>query len=48
MDKIESHPAIEKLLEYTKLKKQITYDELNEFLPADLISGSKIDDVLAF
>ncbi|NIZ46981.1 RNA polymerase sigma factor RpoD [Entomospira nematocerorum] len=46
MDKLEAHPAIEKLLEYTKLKKQLTYDELNELLPPDLISGSKIDDVL--
>ncbi len=47
MSELEAHPAIVKLLEYSKSKKSITYDELNEFLPDDLVSGSKIDDVLA-
>lgn len=48
MDKLELHPAIKKLLEYSRLKKQITYEELNELLPSDLISGSKIDEILSF
>lgn len=47
MNELESHPAIVKLLEHSKSKKSITYDELNELLPDDLVSGSKIDDILA-
>ncbi len=43
----ELDPAIAKLIEYAKVKKQITWDELNEQLPQDIIKDTeKMDSVL--
>lgn len=43
----ELDPAIAKLIEYAKIKKQITWDELNEQLPQDIIKDTeKMDSVL--
>ena len=41
-------PAINKLLEYAKIKKSLSYDELSDFLPEDIInSPERIEPVLA-
>jgi len=41
-------PAITKLLEYAKVKKSLSYDELSDFLPEDIInSPERIEPVLA-
>ncbi len=43
----ELDPAIAKLLEYAKSKKTISFDELSDFLPEELLNSDKIDGVLA-
>jgi len=43
----ELDPAIAKLLEYAKAKKTISFDELSDFLPEELLNSDKIDGVLA-
>jgi len=44
----ELDPAIAKLIEYGKVKKQITWDELNDQLPQDIIKDTeKMDGVLS-
>ncbi|MCL2185113.1 MAG: RNA polymerase sigma factor RpoD [Treponema sp.] len=41
-------PAISKLLEYAKIKKSLSYEELSDFLPEDIInSPERIEPVLA-
>jgi RNA polymerase primary sigma factor len=45
---IGNHEAIQKLMEYARAKKTITYDELNELLPEEITHGDKIDEVLAY
>lgn len=47
MSEIEVDPAIQKLLEYAKAKKIISFDELSDFLPEALLNSDKIDNVLA-
>ena len=34
----ELDPAVAKLLEYAKEKKELTWDELNELLPAEILN----------
>ncbi|GAB1454981.1 MAG: RNA polymerase sigma factor RpoD [Spirochaetia bacterium] len=43
----ELDPAIVKLLEYGKSKKTISFDELSDFLPEEMLNSDKIDGVLA-
>jgi RNA polymerase primary sigma factor len=43
----ELDPAIAKLLEYAKSKKTISFDELSDFLPEEILNSDKIDGVLA-
>ncbi len=47
MGDLELDPAIVKLLEYAKVKKTISFDELSDFLPEHLLASDKIDVVLA-
>ena len=47
MGEPELDPAIAKLLEYAKAKKTISFDELSDFLPEELLNSDKIDGVLA-
>ncbi|HAE22631.1 MAG TPA: RNA polymerase sigma factor RpoD [Spirochaetaceae bacterium] len=47
MGDLELDPAITKLLEYGKVKKTISFDELSDFLPEHILSSDKIDGVLA-
>ena len=42
----ELDPAVAKLLEYAKEKKELTWDELNELLPAEILNSNKMDSVL--
>ncbi len=47
MNEIETDPVIGKLLEYAKSKKNISFDELSDFLPEEYLNSDKIDLVLA-
>ena len=40
-------PAITKLLEYAKIKKTLSYEELSDFLPEHITNSDKIEQVLA-
>jgi RNA polymerase primary sigma factor len=42
-----SDPAIIKLLEYAKIKKTLSYEELSDFLPEYITNSDKIEQVLA-
>jgi RNA polymerase primary sigma factor len=39
-------PAVVKLIEYAKAKKTLSYDELSDFLPEDIVNSDKIEQVL--
>ncbi|QEN07555.1 RNA polymerase sigma factor RpoD [Oceanispirochaeta crateris] len=47
MSEIETDPAISKLLEYVKTKKSLTYSEMNELLPDDIVNSEKIEAVIS-
>ena len=40
-------PSIIKLLEYTKVKKTLSYEELSDILPEHITNTDKIEQVLA-
>ena len=46
MTELQNDPAIQKLIEFAKSKKVITFDDLNEFLPEDIVNSDKIEDVI--
>jgi RNA polymerase primary sigma factor len=46
-DQTVSDPAITKLLEYAKVKKTLSYEELSDFLPEYITNSDKIEQVLA-
>ncbi len=43
---VELDPAVVRLIEHAQEKKTITWDDVNDFLPPDLISSDKMEDVL--
>ncbi len=47
MSEMQTEPAVEKLLEYAKNKKNITYDEINDLLPDSIVNSDKIEEVIA-
>ena len=47
MTEIQANPAVQKLIEYAKAKKSITYDEVNDFLPESIVNSEKIEEVIA-
>ena len=47
MSEMQTEPAVEKLLEYAKNKKSVTYDEINDMLPDDIVNSDKIEEVIA-
>ena len=47
MTELENDPAVSKLLEYAKKKKKITYDEVSDFLPEEIVNSEKIEDVFS-
>lgn len=46
MAELDKNPAIVKLLEYGKKKRILSYDEVNNMLPEDLLNSDQIEDVL--
>ncbi len=47
MKEMQHDPALEKLLEYAKKRQVISYDEINDFLPEEVVNSDKMDDVIA-
>jgi RNA polymerase primary sigma factor len=47
IDEAITDPAIIKLLEYAKVKKTLSYEELSDFLPEHITNSDKIESVLA-
>jgi len=47
LDQAIADPAILKLLEYAKLKKTLSYEELSDFLPEHITNSDRIEQVLA-
>jgi RNA polymerase primary sigma factor len=46
MSEIENDPSIVKLIEFGKVKKTITFDEVSDFLPDQILNSDKIEEVL--
>lgn len=47
MSDLQNDPAILKLLEFAKKKKTITYDEVNDFLPDNIVNSDRIEEVMS-
>lgn len=47
MKEMQNDPALEKLLEYAKKRQIISYDEITDFLPEEIVNSDKMDDVIA-
>jgi RNA polymerase primary sigma factor len=47
MTDLQTNPAIIKLIEYAKKKKSVTYDEVNDFLPENIVNSDRIEEVIA-
>jgi RNA polymerase primary sigma factor len=47
MAELQTDPAVQKLIEHGKKKKTISYDEVSDFLPDEIVNTDKIDEVLA-
>jgi RNA polymerase primary sigma factor len=46
MDKLTEKKSIQQLIELGKTKGFLTYEEVNDFLPEELVSSDEIDDLL--
>jgi RNA polymerase primary sigma factor len=46
MSELQNDPAVEKLLEYAKNKKAISFDEVAEYLPGVIINPDKIEELI--
>ncbi|MDR1894331.1 MAG: RNA polymerase sigma factor RpoD [Spirochaetales bacterium] len=46
MTDLQTNPAVQKLLEYAKAKKSVTYDEVSDFLPDLMISVENAEEVM--
>ena len=44
---LEREPVVERLLDVTRHKKTVTYDEVNDFLPDWIVNSDRIDEVVA-
>jgi RNA polymerase primary sigma factor len=47
MSDLANDPAIQKLIAYAKKKKSVTYDEVNDFLPSEIVSSDRIEEVIS-
>jgi RNA polymerase primary sigma factor len=47
MLELQKDPAIQKLIEYAKEKKSISYDEVSDFLPSDIVNTERMEEVIA-
>jgi len=46
MEQLDKNPAIIKLLKYGKEKKVLSYEEVNNMLPEEILNSDQIEDVL--
>jgi RNA polymerase primary sigma factor len=46
MTDLQTNPAIIKLIEYAKKKKSVTYEEVNDFLPENIVNSDRIEEVI--
>lgn len=46
MSDLANDPAIQKLIAYAKKKKSVTYEEVNDFLPGEIVSSDRIEEVI--
>ena len=46
MQELTDYPEIKKLLELGEEKKELTFDEINQNLPLEIVEAERIDDVL--
>lgn len=44
---LQNEPAISKLIEYAKNKKTISYEEVHEILPENIVNSEKMEDVIS-
>jgi RNA polymerase primary sigma factor len=44
---LQNDPAIVKLVQYAKKKRTITYDEVNDFLPEEIVNSDRIEEVMS-
>ena len=47
MLELQKDPAIQKLIEYAKEKKSISYDEVSDFLPNEIVNTERMEEVIA-
>ncbi|MCY4485032.1 MAG: RNA polymerase sigma factor RpoD [Spirochaetaceae bacterium] len=47
MSDLQHDPVVERLLDFARRKKTVTYDEVNDFLPDWIVNSDRIDDVAA-
>jgi RNA polymerase primary sigma factor len=47
MSDLANDPAIQKLIAYANKKKSVTYDEVNDFLPGEIVSSDRIEEVIS-
>lgn len=47
MSNLQTDPAVVKLLEFAKTKKSLSYDDVNDFLPDEIVKTDKIDEVFS-
>ncbi len=47
MSDIQNDPSVIKLIQYAKVKKSVTYDEVNDFLPESIVNSDKIEEVMS-
>jgi RNA polymerase primary sigma factor len=45
-EELLSNPEIEKLIKYAEDKKELTYEEVNDWLPDDMVNSDKIEDII--
>ena len=46
MSELAQDPAILKLIDYAKVKRSISYDEVNDMLPDSLVDSDRIEEVM--
>ena len=46
MNDLQNDPAVEKLLEYAKNKKTVSFDEVAEYLPSVIVNPDKIEELI--
>ncbi|WP_028973576.1 RNA polymerase sigma factor RpoD [Spirochaeta cellobiosiphila] len=47
MGELQNDPAIKKLLDFAKSKKQVTYEQINDLLPDWMVNSEKIEEVIS-